>query len=67
MYPIGLDQFATCYRAYASALLAVQNPDDDTCLAIALRIIEASASGECDAARLEQYGLDGSMLLHEIG
>jgi len=68
--PISLDQFATCYRAYASALLTIQNekggsnqshPDDATCLAVALRIIEASAWGERDAARLEQCGLDGSM------
>ena len=66
--PFSQDQFMTCYRAYASALLAIQNekgtsnqspPNDATCLAVALRIIEASARGERDPSGLKQRGLHG--------
>ena len=64
------EQFTLCYRAYAAALLDIQYekgrstqepPGNATCLRVALRIIEASANGERDAARLKQ------LALHEIG
>ena len=60
------EQFAFCYRAYAAALLDIQYqegrtsdepPGNDTCLTVALRIIEASANGERDASRLKQFAL----------
>ena len=68
--PFSPEQFTKCYRAYTSALWAIQNaagksgqvpPDDATCLAVALRIIEASARGEQDSECLKQHGLGGSM------
>jgi hypothetical protein len=60
------DQFALCYRAYASALLDIQSqkdridagpPSDNTCLAVALRIIEASANGVRDIPHLKRFAL----------
>jgi hypothetical protein len=63
-------QFAFCYRAYTAALLDIQNekgrsthapPGNDTCLTVALRIIEASANGERDASRLKHFALHGLM------
>ena len=59
-----------CYRAYSAALLDIQHLtgkseriplSDAICLAVARRIIEASAYGERDAERLKQHGLRGSM------
>jgi hypothetical protein len=69
MYPypsFNPDQFTQCYRAYTSALLDIQYenggsnqepPGKTTCLAVALRIIEASAKGERDVSRLKQFAL----------
>ncbi len=69
MYPhraFSPDQFALCYRAYTSALLDIQYeqnrtgsvpPSDNTCLALALRIIEASANGERDLPSLKRFAL----------
>ncbi len=60
------DQFALCYRAYASALLDIQYqedqpnaapPSDNTCLVVALRIIEASANGVRDLPHLKRFAL----------
>jgi hypothetical protein len=60
------DQFALCYRAYTSALLDIQYqkdqistapPSDNTCLVVALRIIEASANGVRDLPHLKQFAL----------
>ncbi len=66
-YPAFLpDQFALCYRAYASALLDIQSqkdrsgaapPSDNICLAVALRIIEASANGVRDISHLKRFAL----------
>ena len=64
--PFDPEQFAHCYRTYAAALLDIQYekgrasqkpPGNDTCLAVALRIIEASANGERDASRLKKFAL----------
>ena len=64
--PFSPDQFALCYRAYASALLDIQYqqdrtiagpPSDNTCLVVALRIIEASANGVRDLPRLKRFAL----------
>jgi hypothetical protein len=64
------EQFASCYRAYTAALLDIQYqegrtndkpPGNDTCLTVALRIIEASAKGERDASRLKQLALHDLM------
>ena len=69
MYPhpaFSPDQFTLCYRAYASALLDIQcqngrlnisPPSNDTCLAVALRIIEASANGVRDFPHLKRFAL----------
>jgi hypothetical protein len=69
MYPhlaFSHDQFALCYRAYTSALLDIQYrkdrtdcapPGDNTCLVVALRIIEASANGERDLLSLKRFAL----------
>jgi hypothetical protein len=60
------DQFSVCYRAYASALHDIQYqedgtdtapPSDNTCLVVALRIIEASANGVRDFPNLKQFAL----------
>jgi hypothetical protein len=60
------EQFGFCYRTYTAALLDIQYekgradqkpPGNDTCLTVALRIIEASAHGERDASRLKQFAL----------
>ncbi len=60
------DQFALCYSAYASALHDIQYqedradaapPSDNTCLVVALRIIEASANGVRDLPNLKRFGL----------
>ena len=64
------EQFALCYRTYAAALLDIQYekgranqkpPGNDTCLTVALRIIEASANGERDASRLKRFALHDLM------
>ena len=64
--PFTPDQFALCYRAYAEALLDIQNQPavpssaplaDSTCLMLALRVIEASANGVRDLSGLKQHAL----------
>lgn len=64
--PFTPDQFALCYRAYAAALLDIQNrpekPDaaplaDGVCLMLALRVIEASANGVRDLSGLKRHAL----------
>ncbi|CAA2137686.1 hypothetical protein HYPP_00588 [Hyphomicrobium sp. ghe19] len=64
--PFTPDQFALCYRAYAAALLDIQNqPDepngaplaDSMCLMLALRVIEASANGVRDLSGLKRHAL----------
>lgn len=65
MYPypsFNPEQFAACYQAYTAALMHIQSetqktPGNPACLTIALRIIEASASGERDVSRLKQLAL----------
>jgi hypothetical protein len=67
MYPhsaFSPDQFALCYRAYASALFDIQHsgtsarpPSDSTCLVVALRVIEASANGVRDLPHLKRFAL----------
>ena len=65
MYPqpsFNPEQFTACYRAYTAALLVIQSetrvpPGNSTCLTVALRIIEASASGERDVSSLKQIAL----------
>ena len=69
MYPhpsLNPEQFTACYRAYTAALLDIQSetrepPGNPTCLTVALRIIEASASGERDVSRLKQFALHDLM------
>jgi hypothetical protein len=75
MYPrptFSPDQFALCYRAYASALFDIQHqksgtsarpPSDSTCLVVALRVIEASANGVRDLPRLKRFAL-GDLMHH---
>jgi hypothetical protein len=76
MYPhhpaFSPDQFTLCYRAYTSALLEIQYqkngtdaapPNNNTCLVVALRIIEASANGVRDLPRLKQFAL-ADLILH---
>ena len=67
--PFRADQVKRCYRAYASALMDIQfecrgpkhkAPTPETCLAVALRIIEASAKGERDMSRLKNFGMSGA-------
>jgi hypothetical protein len=64
------DQFSFCYRAYTGALLDIQYekgrsthapPGNDICLAVALRIIEASANGERDVSQLKHFALHDLM------
>jgi hypothetical protein len=67
------DQFALCYRAYAAALLDIQNrpeepgaapPADSTCFMVALRIIEASANGMRDLPSLKRRALADLIVRH---
>lgn len=71
--PFTPDQFALCYRAYAAALLDIQNqpddrngppPTDSTCLMLALRIIEASANGVRDLSGLKRLALADIVVRH---
>ena len=63
MYPsFNPEQFTACYQAYTAALLDIQSqtrepPGNPTCLTVALRIIQASSSGERDVSRLKQFAL----------
>lgn len=69
MYPhpaFSPDQFGLCCRAYTSALLDIQYqknrtgaapPSDNTCLVVALRIIDASANSVRDLPRLKRFAL----------
>ncbi|WP_045837043.1 hypothetical protein [Hyphomicrobium sp. 99] len=71
--PFTADQFALCYRAYAAALLDIQNqpggpiaapPTDSTCLMLALRVIEASANGVRDLPGLKRLALANLNVQH---
>jgi len=61
------DQYDVCYRAYAATLLDLQKGTlkgtevpggDQTCLNVALSIIEASVNGMRDVASLKQFAID---------
>jgi hypothetical protein len=71
--PFNSDQFALCYRAYTAALLDIQYQNagtknapiaGETCLMVALRIIEASAYGERDLLGLRRFAVSGLITRH---
>ena len=64
--PFNPEELNLLYRAYAAALRDIEfsearknddPPGNETCLAVALRIVAAAANGERDPSRLKQLAL----------